>query len=110
MKVVTADPSRDAADVLATAGIDNADVNRLVVLGPAQFSLRNGTEQETMDAVRKAMGFGRWGGRSCPCNGPAGRSSPWRTPSAAESPWSISRGRRRWPHLRFKVMTTWRQR
>jgi hypothetical protein len=52
MKVVTADPSRDAAEVLATAGIDNAHVNRLVVLGPAQFSLRNGTEQETMDALR----------------------------------------------------------
>ena len=39
MKVVTADPSRDAADVLATAGIDNAHVNRLVVLGPAQQNL-----------------------------------------------------------------------
>ena len=59
MKVVTADPSRDAADVLATAGIDNLHVNRLVVLGPAQFSLRNGTEQETMDALRKAMALGR---------------------------------------------------
>ncbi|HEX7427486.1 MAG TPA: hypothetical protein VF328_11165 [Mycobacterium sp.] len=39
MKVVTADPSRDAADVLATAGIDNAHVNRLVVLDPTQQNL-----------------------------------------------------------------------
>ena len=39
MKVVTADPSRDAADVSATAGIDNAHVNRLVVLDPTQQNL-----------------------------------------------------------------------
>ena len=59
LKFVTADPSRDAGEVLATAGIDNAHVNRLVVLDPAQFSLRNGMEHETMDALSKAMGLGR---------------------------------------------------
>lgn len=35
VKFVTADPSRDAAAVLATEGIDTAHVNRLVVLDPA---------------------------------------------------------------------------
>lgn len=57
VKFVTAQVSRDAADVLATKGIDIAHVNRLVVLDPAQFSLRNGMEQDTLDALRKAMGL-----------------------------------------------------
>ena len=45
--------------MLATAGIDTAHVNRVVVLDPAQFSLRNGMEDDTMDALRTAMGLGR---------------------------------------------------
>jgi hypothetical protein len=59
VKFIPADLSRTPADVLATAGIDTAHVNRLVVLDPAQFSLRNGMEQETMDALTTAMGLGR---------------------------------------------------
>lgn len=59
IKFVTADSSRDPADVLATEGIDTAHINRLVVLDPAQFSLRNGMEHTTLDALRKAMGLAR---------------------------------------------------
>ena len=59
LKFVTADPSRTAKEVLSTAGIDNAHVNRLIVLDPAQFSLRNGMEQATMEALTTAMGLGR---------------------------------------------------
>lgn len=56
---VEADPERTPADVLATAGLDTAYSNRLVVLDPAQFSLRNGTEKETVVALNVAMGLGK---------------------------------------------------
>ena len=46
------------AEVLATAGIDTAHTTRLVVLDPAQFSLRNGSEQSTVDALTVATGLG----------------------------------------------------
>ncbi|WP_181699039.1 DUF499 domain-containing protein [Nocardia sp. GTS18] len=59
MKFVAADRSRSAADVLTTAGLDTAHVNRLVVLDPAQFSLRNGMERATMEALTAAMGLDR---------------------------------------------------
>lgn len=55
---VKADPSRSAAKVLATAGIDNARITRLVVLDPSQFSLRNGMEKDTLDALTVSMGLG----------------------------------------------------
>ena len=59
LKFVAADPTRTATEVLSTAGIDNAHVNRLIVLDPAQFSLRNGMEQATLEALTTAMGLGR---------------------------------------------------
>ncbi|MFE3360619.1 AAA family ATPase, partial [Streptomyces californicus] len=59
LKFVPEDRSRSALEVLTTAGIDTAHVNRLVVLDPAQFSLRNGMEQETMAALAGAMGLNR---------------------------------------------------
>ncbi|MBK0869891.1 ATP-binding protein [Saccharopolyspora sp. HNM0986] len=55
---VTADVSRPAAEVLATAGLDDARTTRLVLLDPAQFSLRNGTERATMEALTAATGLG----------------------------------------------------
>ncbi|WLF51536.1 DUF499 domain-containing protein [Rhodococcus opacus] len=59
LKFVSADRTRTAVEVLTTAGVDTAHVNRLVVLDPAQFSLRNGMEQETMEALTTAMGLNR---------------------------------------------------
>ncbi len=55
---VRADPERDALAVLTTAGIDDARTTRLVVLDPRQFSLLNGVDRETRDAVRAVMGLG----------------------------------------------------
>jgi Protein of unknown function (DUF499) len=57
---VAADPDSDrsATDVLAAAGIDDARTTRLVILDPAQFSLRNGTEQETLAALEAVSGLG----------------------------------------------------
>ena len=94
MKVVTADPSRDAADVLATAGIDMPRQSFGRAWSRAVHSAQRGrSRRRWMHCVKRWAWAVGW--RSCPCSGPAGRSSPWRTPSAAESPWSISRGRRR---------------
>lgn len=59
MKFVSADRTRNPTDVLTTTGIDTAHVNRLVVLDPAQFSLRNGMEQSTIEALTTAMGLNR---------------------------------------------------
>ena len=55
---VAADLARAALDVLATGGIDDARSTRLVVLDPRQFSLLNGIDKETRNAVRAAMGIG----------------------------------------------------
>jgi Protein of unknown function (DUF499) len=55
---VEADLDRSAHDVLATAGIDDARTTRLVVLDPRQFSLLNGIDQETRDALQATMGLG----------------------------------------------------
>ena len=61
---IKADPLRTPSQVLETAGIDDARVTRLVVLDPAQFSLRNGMEEDTVEALTNAMGLGagnnRW--------------------------------------------------
>lgn len=57
-KFVAADLARSATDVLATAGIDDAHKNRLVVLDPSQYSLRNGMEEGTLAALTNAMGLG----------------------------------------------------
>lgn len=59
IKFVSANQTRTAVDVLTTAGIDTAHINRLVVLDPAQFSLRNGMEQQTMESLTTAMGLNR---------------------------------------------------
>ncbi|MEV8397210.1 DUF499 domain-containing protein [Streptomyces niveus] len=56
---VPADPQRSPSDVLATAGLDSAYTTRLVVLDPAQFSLRNGMEKPTLEALTVAMGLGQ---------------------------------------------------
>lgn len=58
MLFIHGDPARTAADVLATAGIDDARTTRLVVLDPSQFSLRNGMEADTLEALTTAMGLG----------------------------------------------------
>lgn len=58
MIFVAADSTRSPSDVLATAGIDNARMTRLVVLDPSQFSLRNGSEADTLQALTVAMGLG----------------------------------------------------
>jgi hypothetical protein len=55
---VRADQARHAAEVLATAGIDDARTTRLVILDPAQFSLRNGMERDTVVALTGAVGLG----------------------------------------------------
>ncbi len=55
---VTADVKRTTIDVLATAGIDDARTTRLVILDPAQFSLRNGMERETLSALNASLGLG----------------------------------------------------
>lgn len=59
LKFVEADPQRSPADVLATSGLDTAYTARLIVLDPAQYSLRNGMEQPTIEALTIAMGLGQ---------------------------------------------------
>ncbi|MGI6797711.1 DUF499 domain-containing protein [Gordonia sihwensis] len=54
---VAADLTRSPGQVLATAGIDDAHKNRLLVLDPAQYSLRNGMEAATVAALKAAMGL-----------------------------------------------------
>lgn len=56
-RYVAADHEHSAAEVLMNAGLDQANTNRLIVLDPAQFSLRNGLEKDTLDAITAAMGL-----------------------------------------------------
>lgn len=58
LRFISANPRHSAVDVLSSSGIDTPYTNRLVVLDPAQFSLRNGMEAETLDALKVAMGLG----------------------------------------------------
>jgi hypothetical protein len=58
LRFVDADAKRTPTAVLSTAGIDTAHTTRLIVLDPAQFALRNGTEQLTVEAITVAMGLG----------------------------------------------------
>ena len=58
LQFVKADPERAATDVLVTAGLDTAHTSRLIVLDPAQYSLRNGMEKDTVAALTVAMGLG----------------------------------------------------
>ena len=55
---VTADQSKDPLSVLGAAGVDDARSTRLVILDPRQFSLLNGIEKDTRDAIRAALGVG----------------------------------------------------
>lgn len=57
-RFITADLARTPTDVLATAGLDDARTTRLFILDPAQFSLRNGIEQRTIQALKVAVGLG----------------------------------------------------
>jgi Protein of unknown function (DUF499) len=58
IRFVAAEPGRTADQILATAGLDTAHITRLIVLDPAQFSLRNGMEEGTIEALHVAMGLG----------------------------------------------------
>lgn len=58
LKFVSFAPERTAAENLATAGLDTAHTTRLIVLDPAQFSLRNGMEEKTLEALHVGMGLG----------------------------------------------------
>jgi hypothetical protein len=49
---------RSLIEILEASGIDNARTNRLVILDPRRFSLLNGGDQETREAIRAAMGIG----------------------------------------------------
>lgn len=55
---VFADLTRDPLEVLTAAGIDDARSTRLVVLDPRQFSLLNGIDKDSRDAIRAVMGIG----------------------------------------------------
>lgn len=59
LKFVPADHQRNAADVLAASGLDTAYTTRLIVLDPAQYSLRNGMEKPTIEALAVATGLGQ---------------------------------------------------
>ncbi|TYB98393.1 DUF499 domain-containing protein, partial [Micromonospora sp. WP24] len=59
LRFVQADLDRSPTDVLATAGLDTAHTTRLVVLDPAQYSLRNGMERPTIEALTVAIGLGK---------------------------------------------------
>ncbi len=59
LRFVPAEAERTAADVLSTSGLDTAYTTRLIVLDPAQYSLRNGMEADTLEALTMAMGLGQ---------------------------------------------------
>lgn len=59
LKFVKAEPERSATDVLARSGLDTAHTSRLIVLDPAQYSLRNGMEEPTLEALTVVMGLGK---------------------------------------------------
>jgi hypothetical protein len=51
-------PGLSPLEVLTAAGIDDARSTRLVVLDPRQFSLLNGIDKDTREAIRAVMGLG----------------------------------------------------
>ena len=105
-----ADPERTPTEVLSTAGIDTAHTTRLVVLDPAQFSLRNGTEQSHHRRTHRSHGPRLRARRSFPCSGPRAACSPWSTHSVGRTraAWRSStwRERRLWPHPRSRPTTS----
>lgn len=57
--LATDEARRDAAvATLLNAGIDDARTNRMIILDPSGFSLRNGMSEMTMEAVQAALGLG----------------------------------------------------
>ncbi|MEZ5116075.1 MAG: DUF499 domain-containing protein [Candidatus Nanopelagicales bacterium] len=57
--LATDEARRDiAVDTLLNAGVDDARTNRMIILDPSGFSLRNGMSEKTMEAVEAAMGLG----------------------------------------------------
>ncbi|MFE9103382.1 DUF499 domain-containing protein [Actinomadura geliboluensis] len=57
-RFLSAQPGQSHREVLAAAELENARTTRLVVLDPAMYTLGNGTQQPTMDAVRAFLGIG----------------------------------------------------
>ena len=55
---VRAEPGRTPLELLEAAGLDDARTTRLVILDPAAFSLRNGMELDTVNALEAAVGLG----------------------------------------------------
>lgn len=55
---VRAEPGRTPVEILAQSGLDDARVTRLAVLDPSAFSLRNGMEESTVEALHAAVGLG----------------------------------------------------
>jgi len=49
---------RPLREILATAGVDDARLTRLVVLDPRRFSFQNGVDRETKEAIRASLGIG----------------------------------------------------
>jgi len=56
---VRADPERGHRTILVEAGLDLARTTRLIALDPAMFTLGNGTQQPTLDAVTAVLGLGQ---------------------------------------------------
>jgi hypothetical protein len=52
------DDPRSSIAAIESAGIDHARATRLVVLDPRRFSLMNGSNDDTREAIRAAMGLG----------------------------------------------------
>lgn len=63
LEFVPADGTRSPTEVLLNFGIDTAYTTRLFVLDPAQFSLRNGAEASTLDALSAASGLAQGAGQ-----------------------------------------------
>ncbi|GAA2406051.1 DUF499 domain-containing protein [Actinomadura vinacea] len=57
-RFLPAQPGRSHREVLAAAELEKARATRLVVLDPAMYTLGNGTQRPTMDAVRIFLGIG----------------------------------------------------
>jgi hypothetical protein len=63
LEFIPADPTHTPTEVLFNFGIDTAYTTRLFILDPAQFSLRNGAEAATLDALIAASGLAQGAGQ-----------------------------------------------
>ncbi len=86
-------PALSPLEVLTAAGIDDARSTRLVVLDPRQFSLLNGIDKDTREAIRAAWASGRArslsSGHRPPCSRP---STPKAGPLHGVQPLATSHG------------------